>query len=134
MATLTFATATGNRRVRKHESRLTLNGYFTGNVTTSSKWRFVMPCDGVIRTVVMNAENTGSGTGSTTIQVSKNGTDIALSNGTWSLASTDNGVFNAPAINPTMCGVRAGDVIQVAVTAIPSTTGHGNVSFTVIIG
>lgn len=132
MATLTWATATKQRGVRKYEARLALNGMFTGAVTTSSVFRFVVPTHGRIGSVVIHAAGAGSGAGNTQIDVRKNGVSVLQGSSRFSIASADTGIFNGPDWG-TDLGVRPGDTIEIAVTAIPATAGHQNVSFIVVI-
>lgn len=133
MATLTWKTATKNKSVRKFESKVTLNGYFSGAVTTSSRFRFVVPTEGRIKGIAFYANGTGSGTGTTDIDVRVNGTSIFIGSQRYSLAAADNGVFNAADVNPARRAVRPGELIEVAVTAVPTTTGHSDIAFTIIL-
>lgn len=82
----------------------------------------------------MHAAGTGSGSGSTQINVLKNGASIFSGTDRFSIVAANNGYLTA--VEPTDAGeiVRAGDNLSVQVTGIPSTTGHANVSFTIVIG
>lgn len=133
MAAITFSQS-GQRSVRKFEARAVLNGFFTGAVTTTSRWDFVAPCSGRIVAINMHAAGAGSGTGNTEINVLKNGASIFSGTDRFSIASADTGYLDA--VYPTDAGesVRAGDQLSVQVTAIPTTTGHANIAFTVVIG
>lgn len=133
MATLTWKTATGNKDIRKFESKVTYNGYISGAVTTATRFRMVVPCVARIKGIAMHANGTGSGTGSTQIDIRKNGTSIFVGTQRFNLLAADNGIFNAANVNPSARGVRPGDIIELAVTAIPTTTGHSDISFTIVL-
>jgi hypothetical protein len=135
MATLTFNTATKQRRVRKWNVRRALNFYNDGAVTTSTRFQWVVNADYKILGVVGYAGAVGSGTGSTQIDIRKNGTSIFVSSERFNLAAADNGIFNGATMKTdTATQLRPGDVVSLHVTAIPSTAGHSQVAFSILLG
>jgi len=135
MATLTFNTATKQRRVRKWNARRSLDFYNDGAVTTSTRFRWVVNADYKIIGVVGYAGAVGSGTGSTQVDIQKNGTSIFVGSERFSLPAADNGIFNGATMKTdTSTQLRPGDVVTLQVTAVPSTAGHSQVAFSILLG
>lgn len=109
-----------------------LTGFMSGNATVgTNKTRWVLPFAGRIVAVYAHATGNGSGTGSTTIDIKKNGTSIFSTQP--SIASADDGYFTGGAITTAGMRVSPGDQLALDVTAIPATSGHPNVSVTVVV-
>lgn len=103
----------------------TLDDYASAALTTgTNKREWVVTRAGRIVGVRLNSGGTGTGAGSSTIDVNINGTTIfttqanrptiaTASTGDWTVLSPDGNV-----------AVREGDVISYDVDAIPATAGH----------
>lgn len=130
MATFSFL-ARGHQQ-QPGALQIVLSGFMSGNATVgTNKTRWVVPFAGRIIGVYAHSTGTGSGSGSTTIDIKKNGTSIYST--LPSIASADDGYLTTGTMTTTGVQLSAGDVLALDVTAIPATSGHPNISVTVLV-
>lgn len=129
MAVITFAQS-GQRKTRKFEARAVLNGFFAGQVTTSSRYHFIVPCDGRILAVNIHAAIAGSGSGSTQVSLTKNG--VGITSLAYAIQAANTGYFVDDRLLDS--SVHAGDVLELYVNSVPTISGHSNIAFTIVIG
>lgn len=109
-----------------------LTAFMPGNATTgANKFRWAVPFTGYISGVYAHTTGVGSGTGNTVIDVKKNGVSIFATQPL--IAVADDGYMTAGALTSNGRAVAAGDVLALDVTAVPTTSGHPNVSVTIVI-
>lgn len=134
MPQVSFSQATKQRPYRKWHSRQDLQFYSDGAVTTTTRYQWVVGTHCKVISIVGYAGGTGSGAGSTQVDIRKNGTSLFQGTQRFSIASADNGIFNGADLkNDGTIVLRPGDVISLHVTAVPATAGHSQVAFTIVL-
>lgn len=124
------------RGPRPFSIRIVFDDYVAAALTAgTNKREWVLPCQARLQSLQVTSATAGSGAGSSTMDINKEGTTIFTTQANRpTIATADTGFWTWKPSTDLVRDFAEGDVLAYDIDAIPATTGHARTRLSIAFG